>query len=1468
MADTENVQTPDGDESIASSRSKRQNPRTADKKGRKDAFARLRELKGAKNKYEVSEVDDVYEEVDEREYSKRRQDKLEDDWIVDDDGSGYVEDGREVFESDEDDEIFTGKKEKEKRSKSKGSSGTSKKPSGNIKNMLINMPSKKKKTEENVDLDDDELLGDILQDLNQKSEPIQLKKPSFQKKKVLNKPLPMTNGGSVNPFSTKLSTTPVRIKDSPKVLKPRSISSENIADVPESPKAKRSLDVKEENKEPIDEDFDAMDMMDGFDDFDNDMDEDIENVETNIVKGEIKKEVKKEEKMEVKIDNRGFTVNNVAADDNNMSTNWENIKCSVTEGVSLKDIQVDSSQLPLTTTEDGSQVLRMYWLDAYEDYFKQPGTVYLFGKVWIEAAKSYVSCCLQVKNILKKVFLLPRQKKMNMKTKEESDEPVKIMEVYQEFNDLVAKKYKILQFKSKVSTKRYSFEKLDVPVEAEYLEVHYSPEYPSLPSDLCGETFSHVFGTNTPSLEMFLLDRKIKGPCWMEIKLPQLPSPPVSWCKVEAVALSPSNVAPISGIATPPVVIMAIGLKTTINPKTHQNEIAMVSSLVHTEFPLDKAAPNPPFQQHFCTITHPSDTPWPWDFGKELPQYNSTKVEKMDTERALLGFLLAKIHKIDPDLVVGHDILGFDLSVLLHRINHNKIPHCSRLGRLKRTQMMKLTGKGYAEKMAMCGRLVCDIKISAKELIRAKSYELGPLVSQVLREPVSQRKDLSVDEVKKMYDDSKTLLQLVTMTMQDTSYILRILSELNAVPLALQITNIAGNVMSRTLLGGRSERNEFLLLHAFTEKNFIPPDKQYGKTNVKVKVGDDDEEETDNGGKKGKGKSKASYAGGLVLEPKKGFYDKYILLMDFNSLYPSIIQEYNICFTTMERSENLDEDALPSFPEADQEAGVLPTEIRKLVESRKQVKQLMKQANISSDLKLQYDIRQKALKLTANSMYGCLGFQHSRFYAKHLAALVTSKGREILLHTRDLVQKLNFDVIYGDTDSIMVNTNCTDFDQVFALGQKIKSEVNKLYKLLELDVDGVYKYMLLLKKKKYAALTVSRLPNGKVITEQELKGLDIVRRDWSQLASDAGKHILHQILSDQSQDDRISNIHSYLEELKTKLNEGKVGLDVLAITKQLTKNPEDYPDKKSLPHVQVALRVNSRGGKKLRSGDTVDYVICDDGSNLAATQRAYHVDELKNNSNLTVDKNYYLANQLHPVLSRLLDPIEGTDSARIAECLGLDPSGYRVSKYSGQSNDDDEFADAQISDEERYRMCERFQFKCPNEACDTLITMDSAFRGVGTSSVVALDTCPSPSCKFEIYSKTGVILNKLRQDIRRHISAYYSGWLMCEDPGCNNRTRRIPMRFSRGFPICNLCERGVLFREYTESQLYKQLSFYDYIFDFHKACIKQKDNERIRNDNWRKTYNILHSEVQKHLNLNAYSEVNLTRLFGALFQSG
>ena len=163
-------------------------------------------------------------------------------------------------------------------------------------------------------------------------------------------------------------------------------------------------------------------------------------------------------------------------------------------------------------------------------------------------------------------------------------------------------------------------------------------------------------------------------------------------------------------------------------------------------------------------------------------------------------------------------------------------------------------------------------------------------------------------------------------------------------------------------------------------------------------------------------------------------------------------------------------------------------------------------------------------------------------------------------------------------------------------------------------------------------------------------------------------------------------IHETLEKIAKDLKEGNIGLPDLAITKSLTKDPNDYPDKKSLPHVQVALRMNSKGGKKLRAGDTVAYVICDDGSQLAATQRAFHLEEVRENTSLKIDIHYYLAQQLHPVVSRLCDPLDGTDASRIAQCLGLDPEQYRRAIRHEMNQDEEN----NIKDEDRFRQCEKF----------------------------------------------------------------------------------------------------------------------------------------------------------------------------------
>lgn len=173
-------------------------------------------------------------------------------------------------------------------------------------------------------------------------------------------------------------------------------------------------------------------------------------------------------------------------------------------------------------------------------------------------------------------------------------------------------------------------------------------------------------------------------------------------------------------------------------------------------------------------------------------------------------------------------------------------------------------------------------------------------------------------------------------------------------------------------------------------------------------------------------------------------------------------------------------------------------------------------------------------------------------------------------------------------------------------------------------------------------------------------GLDIVRRDWSQISVTAGKLVLDELLSDIPMDDRLANIHAHLERFGETIRNGTVPESMLSITKQLTKAPKDYGSTSNQPHVLVALRMNETRNKRYKKGDMIPYIICDDGTDRPAMQRAYHLDELKGSETLKIDTNYYLANQIHPVVSRLCEPIEGTDTSRIAGCLGLDPTKFKV----------------------------------------------------------------------------------------------------------------------------------------------------------------------------------------------------------------
>jgi DNA polymerase alpha subunit A len=761
-------------------------------------------------------------------------------------------------------------------------------------------------------------------------------------------------------------------------------------------------------------------------------------------------------------------------------------------------LNVMSSPAPQTTgmgklqpqdalEDDGS--LRIFWID----YTEVNGSLCVFGKVKDRKSGNYVSCFLKVDNILRKLYFLPREYRHIRGVT--TDEEVGLSDVSDEVDSIMSR-HRVNLHKIKPCTRKYAFELADIPKEADYLKLLYGYDKMPLAADLTGETFSHVFGTNTSLFEQFVLWKNIMGPCWLKINNPDFGAVTnASWCKLEVQVGKPNNISVLSAsdnLDAPPMTLMSLSLRTRFNATDNKQEILMASAMVYDNFSLTDTTPIERMECKMFTILRPNGSAFPIGFDKEAEKMKGNWYLKK-TEQEVLSLLMAMFQRYDPDVLVGHRLDDIDYSVLLSRLREKKTPGWHRIGRLKRNDWPKSMGKGggsfFAEKQLASGRLLCDLAndLGKSLMPKCQSWSLEEMCQLTLNK---RREELDNEAALKTWATTKEgLLNYVKHCQADAHFIAAISMKVQALPLTKVLTNLAGNSWARTLSGTRAERNEYILLHEFHKNKYICPDKQWGKSKFKV------EEEAAEGEEGADAKKKDKFKGGLVFEPEKGLYDKFVLVMDFNSLYPSIIQEFNICFTTVERSDfSEDDDKVPEVP-TDQEQGILPRLIATLVSRRREVKKLMKAKDATQDQIATWDIKQTALKLTANSMYGCLGYTKSRFYARPLAMLTTYKGREILRKTKEMAEEKALRVIYGDTDSVMINTNVDNIQDAIKIGNEFKKEVNDSHRLLEIDIDNVFRRILLHAKKKYAAINMVA-NNGKYEERLEVKGLDMKRREY------------------------------------------------------------------------------------------------------------------------------------------------------------------------------------------------------------------------------------------------------------------------------------------------------------------------------------------------------------------------------------
>jgi len=624
-------------------------------------------------------------------------------------------------------------------------------------------------------------------------------------------------------------------------------------------------------------------------------------------------------------------------------------------------------------TEEGSSYVDIFVTDLSE----RAGDILVYGKV--RSGDSFVSACMHVTGNQRQWFVLPRPDSS-------------MLQVHQEISGILKR---ILprtvgaSWKAKPVKRSYAFDDRSVPrEETEYLKVVYSSKY-AAPETLQGQHFSTILGAKASLTENFILKRKLMGPCWVRIENPMPNRAPVSWCAWEATIPSPKQLKKLDGNRAPPTLVTtSIRLQTAVNTATQVPEIVAIAAVCHDNVALEGKSESK--VQQFCIVRPlPGTTKMP-----VIPSSEQKWLHRENNERALLNRFFATLGRWDPDVLVGHNLWGFTLDVLMSRSKALKVMGVwSKLGRRRQTEIPKLTYEG-AMRLVLVGRLVADTYMSAQELLRETNYSLTNLAASQLKH---KRVEIEPVDIPQYFANSQTVVKMAQSTLTDATLVHRLMNKLQVLPLTKQLTNIAGNLWWQTLKSNRAVRTEYLLLHEFHRLKYLPPEKQ----------------KRESGGK-------AKYSGGLVLEPKKGLYDSFILLLDFNSLYPSIIQEYNLCFTTINWAQTVidqmeDENAQAPIPEESVEQGVLPRVIKTLVERRRAVKKILKSEK-NEEKREELDIRQKAFKLTANSMYGCLGFANSRFYAQPIAALVTQKGRETLQRTVDIAQNdVGLDVIYGDT---------------------------------------------------------------------------------------------------------------------------------------------------------------------------------------------------------------------------------------------------------------------------------------------------------------------------------------------------------------------------------------------------------------------------------------------------------------------
>ncbi|MGI9523482.1 MAG: DNA polymerase II [Hyphomicrobiaceae bacterium] len=521
-------------------------------------------------------------------------------------------------------------------------------------------------------------------------------------------------------------------------------------------------------------------------------------------------------------------------------------------------------------------------------------------------------------------------------------------------------------------------------------------------------------------------------------------------------------------------------------------------------------------------------------------QRNGYMLRFYQNESKLLEAFFYWLKSVDPDLIIGWSVVGFDIRFLSRKCRSLGIPFALGRGnevaailepsKVGQPLIARVPGRGVLDGIALLKAGFWGFESFSLDHVANQLVGAGKLISS------EQNK---VAEINRLFQRDKR--KLADYNMRDCTLVNEIFLRAELIAFAVQRSQLTGLTIDR--LGGSVAALDNLYLPRLHRHGFVAPDVR------------------DNG-------DGAGSPGGYVLDSTPGLYEN-VLLLDFKSLYPSIIRTFFIDPLGLAQPG---QDPVPGFLNASfsRDKHILPGLIEELWSARDAAKS-------ASNAPLS-----QAIKIIMNSFYGVLGSSGCRFHSQQLASSITRRGHEIITRSRDQIEKRGYSVIYGDTDSLFVllGPSCND-QRARSIGRSLVSELNAWwfktlaasYNIdchLELEFEAHYQRFLMPtirgtrtgSKKRYAGLIVDSDGDHQLV----IKGLEAARSDWTPLARDFQRELFRRVFLDLP-------YSQFVRDTADALKRGELD-GSLVYRKRLRRRLGDY-QRNVPPHVQAARKLGS-----------------------------------------------------------------------------------------------------------------------------------------------------------------------------------------------------------------------------------------------------------------------------------------------------